>query len=61
MRDPNAKTVTNTALVREMRARRAARGEATPPKGSSPRLPEGLRPVPPPSAGAERPSQSPNP
>lgn len=60
MRDPHAKTVTNTALVREMRARRAARGEAVAPSGS-PRLPEGLRPVPPPSTGAEPPSQSPHP
>lgn len=35
MRDPNAKTITNTALVNEMRARRAARRSSAPPKPSS--------------------------
>ena len=55
MRDPHAKTVTNTELVREMRARRAARAEAVPPN-VSPRLPEGPRPVPP-SSIAEPPSR----
>jgi hypothetical protein len=37
MRDPNAKTITNTALVNEMRARRAARRSAlpAPPKSSA--------------------------
>jgi len=60
MRDPHAKTVTNIALVREMKARRAARGGGAPPSGSV-RLPEGLRPVPPPSVGAEPPSQSSHP
>ncbi|CAN5880327.1 hypothetical protein BH11MYX4_BH11MYX4_37170 [soil metagenome] len=35
MRDPNAKTITNTALVNEMRARRAARHAAPQPKPSS--------------------------
>ncbi len=59
MRDPLAKTVTNTELVREMRARRAARSEAVSPK-TPPRLPEGLRPVPP-SSGAEPASRSPTP
>ncbi len=58
MRDPDAKAVTNSKMVREMRARRAARAAAVPPK-VSPRLAEGLRPVLP--SSGEPASQSPTP
>jgi len=39
MRDPNAKTITNTALVDEMRARRAARRRAPQPSSRPSEMP----------------------
>ena len=48
MRDPNAKTLVNTALVKEMRARRQQRPLATPPPNAG-RSPSGSSGSSPPS------------